>query len=245
VVEHVSLMYSVFRKMDSDSKTQIPHNIANALWVENISRSRAMKEKLTLSVASTTSDEDLQALRHELHRFVTAEENRRDFQPEFDIELISIGNLKQLDLCVEIRHKSNWAIEAVRTRRRNKFMCELLAACRRIPIQPPGGSYAPLGDPANPSYSVSVTDQHAIDARDKRAADVEAKRLFPTGSGESYLKEALSTAFEKSAQAMRGSITGRRPSEREPPMRPSSDSIREDRRKPSYPQGAYMQTPFR
>lgn len=105
VVEHVSLMYSVFRTIDSDAKTQIPHNVANTLWIENVSRSKQMKEKLTLSVASTTTDEDLKALNCELQRFVTHEDNRRDFQPEFDIELISIGDLKQLDLCVEIRHK--------------------------------------------------------------------------------------------------------------------------------------------
>lgn len=122
LVEHVSLMYSVFRRVDSDAKTQVPHSestvreatstyanscsdIANGLWVQNISRSKAMKERLVLSVASTTSNEDLAALRNELHRFVTAEDNRRDFKPDFDIELLSVGNLKQLDLCVEIRHK--------------------------------------------------------------------------------------------------------------------------------------------
>ena len=105
VVEHVSLMYSVFRRVDSDKTVQIPHNIANTLWIENVTRSRAMKERLTLSVSATTSNEDILALRGELQKFVTADENRRDFKPDFDIELISVGNLQQLDLQVEIRHK--------------------------------------------------------------------------------------------------------------------------------------------
>lgn len=124
VVEHISLMYSVFKRVDSDKTVQIPHNIANTLWIENVSRSKAMKERLKLSVAATTSNEDILALRGELQRFVTADENRRDFQPEFgtsttgpslkiyanqlcfaDIELVSVGNLQQLDLQVEIRHK--------------------------------------------------------------------------------------------------------------------------------------------
>jgi small-conductance mechanosensitive channel len=83
VVEHISLMYSVFRRVDSDSTVQIPHNIANTLWIDNYSRSKAMKERLTLSVAATTSNDDILALRAELQKFVTAEENRRDFQPEF------------------------------------------------------------------------------------------------------------------------------------------------------------------
>ena len=64
-----------------------------------------MKEQLTLSVDATTSMEDIVALRGELQKFVTADDNRRDFKPEVDIELISVGNLKQLDLRVEIRHK--------------------------------------------------------------------------------------------------------------------------------------------
>ena len=83
VVEHISLMYSVFRRVDSDSTVQIPHNIANTLWIDNYSRSKAMKERLTLSVAATTSNNDILALRAELQKFVTADENRRDFQPEF------------------------------------------------------------------------------------------------------------------------------------------------------------------
>lgn len=95
---------------------------------------------------------------------------------------------------------------------------------------------------------MAVSDQIATEARDKAAAEKEAKRLFPTGSGESYVKEALSSAVDKVPQSMRGSITGRRPtlgSVKEEKIRTSSDSIREDRRKPSYPQGAYLQTPFR
>ena len=88
VVEHISLMYSVFKRVDSDATVQIPHNIANTLWIENISRSRAMKERLKLSVAATTSNDDILALRGELQKFVTAEDNRRDFQPEFGMYIM-------------------------------------------------------------------------------------------------------------------------------------------------------------
>ena len=34
IVEHISLMYSVFRRVDSDAKVQIPRNVANTLWRE-------------------------------------------------------------------------------------------------------------------------------------------------------------------------------------------------------------------
>lgn len=105
VVEHISLMYSVFRRVDSDKIVQIPHNVANTLWIENVSRSKAMKERLTLAVCAGTSHEDILALRRELEKFVQADENRRDFQPELDIELIGVGDMSKLDLRVEIRHK--------------------------------------------------------------------------------------------------------------------------------------------
>jgi small-conductance mechanosensitive channel len=202
IVEHISLMYSVFRRLDSDKTVQIPHNIANTLWVENISRSRAMKERVVLSVAATTTNEDILALRSELQKFVTADENRRDFQSEFDIELISVGNLLKLDLQVEIRHKSNFSNELVRSTRRNKFMCELLAAMRRIPIEPPGGSAPVLGDPANPSYSVTISDQEAINARAQHATEAQESRLFPTGTGATFLGDSLTTAFQNPAQSM-------------------------------------------
>lgn len=105
IVERISLMYTVFRRVDSDKIVQIPHNITNTLWVENVSRSKAMKERLTLAVAATTSFEDIETLHAELQTFVTSPEHRRDFQNEIDIELISVGDMKQLELRVEIRHK--------------------------------------------------------------------------------------------------------------------------------------------
>lgn len=228
IVEHISLMYSVFRRVDSDKTVQIPHQIANTLWIENISRSRAMKERLTFSVSPATSNEDILALRSELQRFVTADENRRDFKDEVDIELLSVGNMEKLELQVEIRHKvshterllnisdftddiqSNWSNELQRATRRNKFMCELLAIMRRIPIDPPGGSGAPAGDPSNPSYSVAVSDREAAEARAKAAADAEAKRMFPVGSGAMFIEEAKSSSFQKPAQDMIAGLAGRR-----------------------------------
>lgn len=209
IVERISLMYSVFRRVDTNSTLQIPHNIANSLWIENISRSQAMRERLTIAVAATTTQEDILALRGELQKFVAADENRRDYQQEFDIELRGVGDLKQLDLRVEIRHKSNFANEMLRNPRRNKFMCELLAAARRIPLEPPGGAAPALGDPANPAYSVAVSDLEAVAARERKAKDVEASRLFPIGG---TYANAVSSAVQKYAPSVVGSVTGRRPS---------------------------------
>ncbi len=244
IVEHISLMYSVFRRVDSDKTVQIPHNIANTLWVENISRSRSMKERLVLSVAATTSNEDILALRSELQKFVTADDNRRDFRPEFDIELISLGNMQKLDLQVEIRHKSNFSDELLRSTRRNKFMCELLAAMRRIPIEPPGGSAPALGDPTNPAYSVAISDQEASSARAQHAVEIQESRLFPTGTGATFLGESITSAFQNPASTMIATITGRRAgSIKEEGVRQSLETSRnsqDSRHSATQPYGMYQ-----
>jgi hypothetical protein len=58
-------------------------------------------------------------------------------------------------------------------------MCALVLALRKIPIFSPGGGGTPLGDPSNPSYSVAVSDQDAITAREKAAKAADARRLYP------------------------------------------------------------------
>jgi small-conductance mechanosensitive channel len=134
VVEHISLMYSVFKRVDSDSTVQIPHNIANTLWIENISRSRAMKERLKLSVAATTSNDDILALRGELQKFVTAEENRRDFQPEFGTYFA------QHQMCstnVSNRHRAHQRGRPQATRSASGDQAQVQLLQRTPPLHPP------------------------------------------------------------------------------------------------------------
>lgn len=114
VVERISLMYSVFRRVDNDKTVQIPHVVANASWIENVSRSKAMKERLSLAVSGTTSSADILALREELEAFVTAPENARDYQPGIDVEVVGIGDLSHLELMIEIRHKVSTLLASFR-----------------------------------------------------------------------------------------------------------------------------------
>jgi small-conductance mechanosensitive channel len=107
IAEHISLMYSVFRRVDNDKTVQISHAVANTLWIENVSRSKAMKERITLGVSAATSSADIRALRVQLEEFVRATDNARDYQPGIDVEVIGIGNLDHLDLRIEIRHKAS------------------------------------------------------------------------------------------------------------------------------------------
>jgi hypothetical protein len=150
------------------------------MWIENVTRSKAMKEQLEVSISFDTPLEDIELLRAEMEAFVRHPDNSRDFQPDIVLECAGIGTMDKLLLKVEIRHKSNWSNETVRAARRSKFMCALVLALRKVPIYPPGGGYKSLGDPLNPTYSVMVTDELAAAARDKWKEEKESLRLVPS-----------------------------------------------------------------
>lgn len=204
VVEQISLLFTVFKRIDNMKMVQVPNIILNNLWIENITRSKAMKEQLDMFISFDTSLEDIELLRSEMEAFVRHPDNSRDFQSDIILEATGIGNMDKLQLKVEIRHKSNWHNETVRAARRSKFMCALVLALRKVPIYGPGGGGEPLGGPTNPSYSVSVPDEMAAEARDKAAQAKEAKRLVPSSSssknsGKSSGAEILGNKEEETA----------------------------------------------
>ena len=103
IVEHISLLYTIFCQVDSGALTQIPNIVNNSQWIKNISRSRAMTERYDFSISAKTEFDAIQDLKVELQSFLR--DHKRDFQPEFDIELISLGNLQELVLRVQICYK--------------------------------------------------------------------------------------------------------------------------------------------
>ncbi|KAI1428447.1 Mechanosensitive ion channel-domain-containing protein [Xylaria sp. FL1777] len=182
LVEKISLLYSVFTRIDKMQVVQVPNIVLNNLWIENVSRSKAMKEVIDVNVSYDTSFEDIELLRLEMEKFVRAPENARDFQPDISIGVGGVGDLDKLTLKIAIKHKSNWHNDAVRATRRSKFICALALAMKKVPINSPGGGSEALGGPTNPSYSVSVSDAEAAAARDKAAQDKDAARLMPNNS---------------------------------------------------------------
>jgi hypothetical protein len=195
IVTRISLLYTAFSRIDNDRSIQVPNSVINSLFVENATRSPNMKERLTFSVSPGTSFDDLETLRSELQDFVELPENRRDYYPDVDVELLGVADLKQLDLCVEIKHKSNWSDEKLRAYRRSKFMCALLSAMRKVPIAGPGGDGAAMGSPAAPNYTVAITDDVAQAAKAKFDADKDAKRLFPKNATDG-VRLAVSSGLE-------------------------------------------------
>ncbi|EXJ80791.1 hypothetical protein A1O3_07075 [Capronia epimyces CBS 606.96] len=179
VVDRMSLLYTVFRRVADQKRSQVPNNVLNTQWIDNVSRSKAMRERIHLYVSFDTTFEDLDLLKKEMIAFVRDKDNARDFQPDIDIEVTGLAEMDKMELTLDIRHKSNWANEAVRAARRSKFMCALVLAMRKIPIYGPGAGGAAPGDPANPTYSVTISDQEAKRNKESFEDDKDKSRLIP------------------------------------------------------------------
>lgn len=193
VVERISLLYTMFRKVKDHKRTQVPNIVLNSLWVDNVSRSKAMREQINLSISFDTSFEDIELLREEMQKFVR--ENGRDYQPDIDVEVLDLAEMNKMQLKIEIRHKSNWSIESIRAARRSKFMCALVQALRKVPIYAPGGGSAALGDKANPSYSVAISDAEARENAQDFDSKKEAARLVPTSKPDEPAATSSSVDF--------------------------------------------------
>ncbi len=196
VVEKISLLYTIFRRVVDNKKSQVPHIVLNSLWIDNVSRSKAMREQVSIFVHFDTRLEDIELLKAEMTNFVQAKDNARDFQQDIDVEVVGLAEMNKMELKIEIRHKSNWANEAIRATRRSKFMCALVLALRKVPIYAPGGGGAAAGSKANPNYAVTISD---IDAR-QNAKDFDdtkdEKRLVPLNRTDSQEDAGNSTSTD-------------------------------------------------
>jgi small-conductance mechanosensitive channel len=70
VLEQISLLFTVFKFIDSMKMAQVPNIVLNNLWFENITRSQAMKEQLDTLISFDASLEDIDLLRKEMENFV-------------------------------------------------------------------------------------------------------------------------------------------------------------------------------
>lgn len=232
VVQQISLLYTVFKRIDYMKMVQVPNIVLNTMWIENVTRSSAMKEQFEISISFDTSLEDVELLRAEMEAFVQHPDNCRDYQPDVIMECAGVGTMDKMVLKTEIRHKSNWSNESVRASRRSKFFCALVLALRKVPIYGPGGGGNPLGDPTNPSYSVTVTDEMAAAARATADKEKEEKRLVPTpkdynvtDAGDVEKSGVLATGAEHAAM---GSMTNRKAADDEGRDNSSGSTLGDD-----------------
>lgn len=222
-VEHISLLYTVFKRVTNGKIVQTPNIVLNNLWVENITRSKAMREQVSIFCDFGTSFEDISALKQELSDFVREPSNSRDFHPDLEVEVVGIAEMNKLELRVEIRHKSNWSNESLRASRRSKFMCALVVALRKVPIAGPGGSDAALGSADKPSWSVAISPEHAQSVRQKYLDDKDASRLYPTKKKEAEEDMGTSTGFDYLATVSEGAAINQINN-----RKPGIDAVRDD-----------------
>ncbi|KAF2724889.1 hypothetical protein K431DRAFT_281364 [Polychaeton citri CBS 116435] len=205
VVEHISLLFTVFRRVSGQfvgRSVQIPNIVLNTVWIENVSRSGAMTEQHQVDIAYDTSFDDLQLLKRELHTFVTDKENSRDFQPEIGLQVLGTSDMSKMSIQVELKHKSNWSNETVRMARRSKFMCALMSALKLVPIHGPGGGGDAAGSAANPNYSVSISDTVAKENATASAKSKDAARLVPNAKIEEDKQPLTLTSSGRSAAGL-------------------------------------------
>ena len=105
VVERISLLFTVFKRIKTHKTTQVPNIVLNGVWIDNVTRSTAMREQLSMYISFDTTLEDVQLLKSEMRNFVLDKENARDFQPDIDVEVTGIAEMNKMELKVEIRHK--------------------------------------------------------------------------------------------------------------------------------------------
>jgi hypothetical protein len=215
IVEHIALLYTVFKRVSNGKTVQIPNIGLNSLWVENITRSKAMREQVSVFCAFDTSFDDINCLKQEMISFVRDPANSRDFYPDIEIEVVSIAEMNKLELRVEILHKSNWSNETLRTARRSKFMCALVLALRKVPIAGPGGSDAALGSADKPTWSVAVPPEDAVAAYKQYKENADAKRLHPLNKPDDDNDKGKSTGTDFLSVGVEGdavnSLTSRKP----------------------------------
>lgn len=218
-VEHIALLYTVFKRVTNGKTVQIPNIVLNSLWVENITRSKAMREQVSVFCDFGTSFEDINLLKLEMMSFVRDPVNAREFHPDIDIEVVSIAEMNKLELRVEIRHKSNWSNESLRASRRSKFMCALVVALRKVPINGPGGGDATLGSQDKPTWSVAVPPAEAVAAYEKYKANADAGRLHPLNPAQEDTGKSTGTDYLGTEDNAITSLNNRRP---------GLDTIRDD-----------------
>jgi len=156
VVKRISILFTVFKRVDNGKDLQMSNDRLNIKRIENISRSGANREEVAVYVDFNTTFTDIQNLKSEVTAFLTNRDNSRDYQPGCQVRVTSICEMNKLEIKVGFTHKSNWSNEELRAARSSKFMCYLVAVIRRLQLAKPGSIAAnppPIeGTPEDAAY---------------------------------------------------------------------------------------------
>jgi hypothetical protein len=137
-VEEIQLLSTIL-KTTTGKYISISNYQLSQRPIINVRRSGPIQEKLTIEVKYTTTMKQLNVLRESMVKWL--QERGRDFLPGLDIEMNSLGDQSKMILILDIRYKSNWQNDHLRTRRRNAWIGALKGLMRKLKI------YGPQGDP--------------------------------------------------------------------------------------------------
>ena len=178
VVIRQSLLYTVFKRVDNWQEMQIGNEWLQQSRIQNVTRSGANRQAVSMMIDIRTSFKDLTFLRSELETFLKHPDNKRDYLPNLATNIVNVHELNKLELRIIFTHKSNWSVEPLRAARSQKFMCALVAAVRKIPlIRPDGG---PLGQEGRPFYNIMMSNDEAERKLSEIRADQASSRMDAT-----------------------------------------------------------------
>ena len=177
IVQEMSLMFTILKRSDG-TQVQAPNSLLNTLFIDNIRRSSAMTEAVTLSVDFDTPFEKIEQLQAEMTEFIKV--NSRDFQSAFDITISEFSNIAKMSIVLVIKHKANWQNDALRAQRRNRWMCALALALKKLGIKAGGPA---LGESANPFIVQQITksgDKDPFATPATKGIDIDKPPFDPT-----------------------------------------------------------------
>lgn len=174
-VKEIRLLSTIF--LDSNGiYVQAPNSVLNTMFIQNIRRSPQMSETFTFDVSYATSFEDLERLRDKMLNFV--KEERRDYQPVFDVAVVDFPDQEKMTLSAEIKYKSNGQQGGLKAKRRNKWICALKSVLADLHIYGPTGN--PDKEPETTRYTKVPWEKVEADDR-KKATSMPPVPAEPVG----------------------------------------------------------------
>ncbi|KAG8700445.1 hypothetical protein FRC08_004705 [Ceratobasidium sp. 394] len=143
------LLSTVFIDTSRGCLVQAPNAGLSTQFISNIRRSAPMSETFVFDVAYDTEFEQIEALRRAMLSFVQSQ--RRDYLPTFDVIVSDIPDQEKMTLKADILYKSNWQQGALKTKRRNKWICALKTSMAELKI------FGPKGDPSSKAPPTKYT----------------------------------------------------------------------------------------
>ncbi|KAK9454382.1 Mechanosensitive ion channel-domain-containing protein [Dipodascopsis uninucleata] len=176
IVDHISLLHSVFHHVGNQRSVQVPNSVLNSLFIENVTRSNSLSETVTVPVNIITTSEDLESLRVQIETFV--HQNARDYRSDVFVGFTGISAVDRITMLVKVHYKSNAFSDVTRLQRRNELLTAISTAIQKVPIYPPGVDGTPgLGTVDQPTYTVSVGDDIAQSRFDKFIKERDSARF--------------------------------------------------------------------